>query len=857
MTDKGAAHAPPLVPEPLSAGSRLGPYEIVELLGAGGMGAVYRAHDSRLRRDVALKVISPSILRPLSVERFEREARAAAALNHPNILAVYDVNIEGRIPYVVSELLVGESLRTRLDRGPLPHRKALEYGIQIAQALAAAHAKRIYHRDVKPGNVFLTSEGRVKLLDFGLAKMPAADEPDLSQQSTTPDLSSPGRALGTAAYMSPEQVLGQEVDHRSDLFSLGSVLYEMLTGVRAFQRPAAVETMSAVLREDPPDLLEQNPALSPSAAAAVRRCLEKSPDERFQSARDLAFHLQQLAQSTTGSHPLPPLPTRWRRVLVGAALAAVLLASALPWLLVRPPAAPAFEQLSFHRGRIGGARFAGGAIVYSQAQGLEPPAVWLKLASSPEANALGYAAADVLAACSGDLALSVHRQFVKGERLVGTLAVAPLGGGTPHEILENVEDADCDPRGGDFVVARSKGFGAASELEYPIGHVVYRAAAGSLHSPRLSRDRQHLAFLEDPAGLGTGGHVVIADREGKVVRRTREWVAARGLAWSPDGDELWFTASETRSNRSLRALGLDGHERIVFQDTGSLTIWDAAPDGRVLLTREDERAAVVGQPPGAATERDLSWFDNAGLASLSDDGHVLLFGDRFGIYLRTTDGSPAAKLGSLQGYPDGLSPDGRLVLATSLTASSLFLAPTGPGRVEQVEVPGVESFQGCLWFPDGHRLLINGREPGRRLRSYVFDLGGGRPRPLTDEGTWGIAISPDGTRVAAIGLESAISLWSTEGGRGRPLPGSRPGDRPASWSADGRTLWTFRRGEVPARIFSVDTVTGERSLWKTLVPPDAAGVYSIDELKISPSGNAYFYSYRRTLSELYEARGLR
>ncbi len=856
MSEPEGTRTPGKVPDPCAPGSRLGPYQIVEPLGAGGMGAVYRAHDSRLRRDVALKVISPLLLRPDSVERFEREARAAAALNHPNILAVLDVSLDGRVPYVVSELLEGESLQARLDRGPLPYRKALDYAIQIAQALAAAHAKRIYHRDVKPGNVFLTSDGRVKLLDFGLVKLPPADKGDPSRQSATPQLSRPGSAFGTAGYMAPEQVLGEEVDQRSDLFSLGSVLYEMFTGAPAFQRPTAVETMSAVLRHEPADPLDLSPSLPPSAAAVVRRCLEKSPDERFQSARDLAFHLQQLAQSTTSSHALPPMPMRRRCLLVAAGLVAAALAGTLPWLLFRPRVVPVFEQLTFHRGRIGGARFSGEAIVYSQARGLEPPAVSLKLAASPEARALGYRAADIFAACAGELALSVRRRFVKGERMVGTLAVAPIGGGTPHEILENVEDADCDPESGDFVVARSKGLGAASELEYPVGHVIYRAV-GSLHSPRLSRDRRHVAFLEDPVGLGTAGHVVIVDRQGKVVHSTREWASARGLAWSPDGGELWFTASDTRSNRSLRALRLNGRERLVFQGTGSLTIWDATADGRVLLSRESERAAVMGLPPGATVERDLSWFDNAGLAALSDDGRWLLFGDRFGMYLRRTDGAPAVKLGSLQGYPDDLSPDGKLVLATDLTAGKLFLAPTGPGTVREIAVPGVESFQGSLWFPDGRRLLINGRGPGRRLRSYVFDLPSGRPRPVTEEDTWGLAISPDGALVAATNLENPISLWPVEGGPSRVLRGSLPRERPANWSADGRSLWVFRRGEVPARIFSVEVATGRRSLWKTVEPPDAAGVYSIDQLKITPDGRSYFYSYRRTLSELYEVRGLR
>ena len=337
MTGSGSAHAAPEPPGDLRAGVAPRAVRDRRPHRGRGMGTVYRAHDARLRRDVAVKVISASFVRPDSVERFEREARAAAALNHPNILAVFDVSIDGPVPYVVSELLEGESLRARIDRGPVPYRKALEYAIQVAQALAAAHAKRIYHRDVKPGNVFLMSDGHVKLLDFGLAKLPPPDSADLSQQSTAPDLSHPGRALGTAAYMSPEQVLGHDVDHRCDIFALGSVLYEMLTGARAFQRPTAVETMSAVLRDEPPDVMALNPSIPPAAAATVRRCLEKNRDERFQSARDLAFHLQQLAQSTSGSHPLPPLPTRWRRVLLGAVPAAAVLAAAALWFLLRTP----------------------------------------------------------------------------------------------------------------------------------------------------------------------------------------------------------------------------------------------------------------------------------------------------------------------------------------------------------------------------------------------------------------------------------------------------------------------------------------------------------------------------------------
>ena len=820
------------------------------------MGAVFRARDTRLRREVALKIIHPSLVKPEYVERFGREARAAAALNHPNILAVFDVNIEPPQPYVVSELLEGESLRTRLDRGSLPYRKALEYGIQTAQALAAAHAKGIYHRDVKPGNVFLTTEGRVKLLDFGLAKLRTPSFAEFSDDATASDLSGHGRAIGTVGYMAPEQVVGGTIDHRSDIFALGAVLYEMLTKARAFQRSSAGETMNAVLKEEPEDPLALNPSLSSAAAAAVRRCLEKNPEERFQSARDLAFHLQQIAQATTATHPILTALAPTRRLFSAAAFAGLALAAALAWWLMREPqAALIFQQLTFHRGRIGGARFAGQAIVYSQALGLQP-VVSLKLAGSHEARPFDYTGADVLATRSGEIALSLHRRFIGGERFVGTLALAPLGGGAPHEVLENVEDADCEARGTAFVVARTKGSGAGSELEYPVGQVLYRTS-GSIHSPRLSRDGRYVAFLEDPAGLGTGGRILVVDRDGKETLRTRDWERARGLAWSPEGTEVWFTAAKERAaNRALRAVDLAGRERVVHEAPGSLTIWDVAPDGRVLLTREDERMAVVGVPPGGMSERDLSWFDSAGLASLSSDGGVLLFGDRFGMYMRPTNGSPAVKLGAAAGYPDDLSPDGTLVLATSESTNELSLIPTGPGQPRSLVVEGLQSFSGSQWFPDGRRILTNARSVDHGARSYVIEVSGGTPRAVTDQGTWALSISPNGGVLAAI-TPRGISLWPVEGGPSRAVPGSQPGDRPVNWSSDGKSLWIFRRGEVPTQIDRLEIASGKRTPWKTLVPPDAAGVNSIDEFKVTRSGHSYFYSYRRTLSELYEVRGLR
>jgi WD40 repeat protein len=842
----------------LSRGDRLGPYEIVGLLGSGGMGDVYRAHDPRLGRDVAIKVLHRSAVDAAHVATINREARAAGNFNHPNIVAVFDVDAEGGVPYVFTDLLEGETLRARLDRGIPPFRKAIDYAIQIAQALAAAHARGIWHRDVKPANAFITKDGHVKLLDFGLAK---TIEPETTHQSAneTGESTYSGRVCGTAGYMSPEQVLGQPVDHRTDLFALGAVLYEMFTGARAFRRPSTVETMTAVLRDDPIDPMHLNAALPAAAAAVVRRCLEKDREDRFQSARDLVFALQQLRDPSTK----PSLPVRWPRrhtltlAGIGVALVAAAIAAAA-WL--RPSdTAPVFEQLTFHRGRIGGARFAsdGRAVVYSGTRQGNALEVWrLDLADSPQSRSLDFPpGSDVLAARTGEMALSLRRKFVLGERFVGTLALAPIGGGSPREVAENVEDADWDDSGAHLAVVRSSGdVGGQSWIEYD-GRALHKTA-GSIRFLRISRDGERIAFLEDPSGRAASGKVAVIEvRTGNLTTLTDDWDTVRGLAWSPSGDELWFTAGGVGSNRALRAVNLQREQRVLLDAPGSLTLWDVAPDGRVLLTRDEERRAIIGVPPGETSERDLSWFDNSALADLSADGRWLLFRDRFGLYLRPTDGSSATYLGQKDAFADHISPDGKTVLAT-VQSRQLVLVPSGPGEAQLLPAHNIDRYSGALWFPDGRRILFSGREKGRDLRSYVQEISGGPPRPLTPEGTWALSISPDGQRAAAIGPGNAISLWPVAGGPSQLVNGSQPGDRPVAWSADGGSLWLFRRGEVPTDVFRLDLASGRRQLWKTLIPPDAAGVYSIIEFRVTPMGHAYFYSYTRLLSQLFLVTGL-
>src|SRR5271170_6341110 len=348
----------------LTSGTKLGPYEIVGPLGAGGMGEVYRARDTRLGREVALKVLPESFSRDADrLRRFEQEARAVAALNHPNILAIHDIGEQDGSPFIVSELLEGASLRTELDHGPLPPRKASDYAAQIAQGLAAAHDKGIVHRDLKPENIFFTKEGRVKILDFGLAKL-APDARGAKNESDGLTLTSSqteaGMVMGTAGYMAPEQARGSGVDSRTDIFAFGAVLYEMICGKRAFSRDSAAETMTAILKEDPPELNEMEHPVSPGLERIVRRCLEKQPEQRFQSAKDLAFALEALSGTTssgstsrTGAYAAieaKPEKPRWLGYVAAAALS-LALGAAIAWYLRPAPSPPAtFNRVSFHRG---------------------------------------------------------------------------------------------------------------------------------------------------------------------------------------------------------------------------------------------------------------------------------------------------------------------------------------------------------------------------------------------------------------------------------------------------------------------------------------------------------------------------
>jgi len=849
----------------VAAGSKLGPYEIVAPLGAGGMGEVYRAKDAKLGREIAIKVLPAAVVDDRSRrQRFEQEARSASALNHPNILTIYDINEADGALYIAMELVEGKTLRELVASGePLPTKRLLDLAVQIAEGLAKAHAAGIVHRDLKPENVMVSKDGYVKILDFGLAKLtetPAASDASVLPTAVAPP-TEPGTVMGTAGYMSPEQASGQPVDFRSDQFSFGSILYEMATGRKAFQRKTGAETLAAIIRDEPEPLSQAAPKAPAPVRWIVERLLAKDPEERYASTKDLARDLRSVRDhlsetSVSGAlEAAEPVRPRRRRWLAGGGL--VLAGVAIGLLAHRawpqkPDSTIRFRRLTFSRGTIFSARFAkdGQTIYYGAAWEGGPLQIYSTRTDSQQSRALELPEADVLAVSSaGEMAISLGRHYTVGFESTGTLARVPLGGGAPREILENVLDADWSPDGKELAVAHFAD--GRYRLEYPIGRVLYSATAWISHV-RVSPDGRLVAFLDHPEVGDDLGELKVVDTSGKV---RLEGPANRiALAWSPKGDEVW-------TSTPLQATSLSGRTRTLWSSSSRLDrIADVGPDGRVLFLRASARREIVGVD-AAGSQKNLTWFDWCYPADISAAGQTALFdvqsNEASQVSLRKLDGSPAVLLADGKGF--ALSPDGRWALITSqIGAGRLLLVPTGAGE-PRVLLEGSMNIQWGSFTPDGRRIVFTAIEPGHGPRVYVMDLPSGKPQPITPEGVHaapGHAISPDGSRFVASDQRSSLGIYPIVPGPPTPLLGSQPGEYAARWTQDGRGVYVFKPA-LPGRLEILDVATGARRTWKEFLPPDPAGVVQVEPFIVSEDGSIVLYSYRRLLDELELMTGVR
>ena len=775
----------------LASGTKLGQYEVLGPLGAGSMGEVYRARDTFLNRDVAIKVL-PKLVSAESdrLHRFEVEAKAAAALNHPNILSVYQMGTHEGIPYLVSELLEGKTLGESLRRGPLPLRQAIEYGVQIARGLAAAHEKGIVHRDLKPENIFVTKDSRIKILDFGLAKVIPTVQTPTGLATTITRL---GVAMGTVGYMSPEQVRGQATDYRADIFALGAILCEMVMGQRTFQRATEADTVSAILNEEPPPITQLSPDTPPALERVIRRCLEKNPEQRFQSASDLAFALEALSDppwTGSGAHPLAVEPPRQRRLAsVAAALILLLVGGLLSYLWLQPAKVPAvvnYVQLT-HDGQpkallgTDGARLYLGIGAGSSAS--------FSLHSIAELSSAGGQVRKIDVTTSTDMVPvslspdSSELLLIEGQGAPpkGPLSSVPILGGSPRRI-------------GDFV--------AETAALSPDGTLLAYTNLGNLFLARADGS-------ESRKLVGVNGDI-------------------RNVAWSPDNSRLQFDSSETAGT-----VGLQVEREVSVDGTGLHPLLDGwhnppdeccgkwTPDGKYFVFQSQGQIWALPKNDAlfSSSRKPIQLTSSPMTLSSplpSKDGKKLfVIGRTYRGQLERYDGAAhqfVPFLGGISAEYVAYSRDGQWVAYTTYPEGMLWRSRIDGSERVQLTSPPISPLL-PRWSPDGKTILFFQFPQGgdKPARIYEVSPDGGSPRLLLpDDRTqqldpnW----SPDGTKIIFSGQSndpsSAIRVLDVASQQLSTVPGSS-GLYSPRWSPDGRHILAFSGDSKVLFLFDSDT----------------------------------------------------
>jgi serine/threonine protein kinase/Tol biopolymer transport system component len=898
-------------------GETLGPYQILSVLGAGGMGTVYLAHDTRLGRKIALKLLPSQFTNDKDrLRRFQQEARAASALNHPNILTVHEIEQKADLHYIATEFIDGLTLRQRISNGPMNLAEALKVAIQVATALEAAHAAGIAHRDIKPENVMIRSDGYVKVLDFGLAKLtehPSTVESDeLVQFAINTD---PGVVMGTPRYMSPEQARGLDVDARTDIFSLGVMIYEMVSGSVPFDGATPSDVIAALLKDEPEPLAESIPEFPTELDRIVNRALSKNRDKRYQTIAELFADLEHLTDQiqlnpklghpgSAGSlsrvissrdEPLtaPRLfkstdPEVFKEtesierkkrglgfVFVMSALVLVTVISVI--FLTRPAViTPRVminqngRRLTYRPGFVTASRFKpdGNGVVYSAGFDGQPLELFVGDLRGSEARSVKIPSAALKAVSpTGDIAVLFDYELSWNEGRNGTLALVPANGAEPRVLMEGVDEVAFTPDGTGLAIVRASM--GEHHLEYPQGEVLYKSP-GWIAYPRFSPQGDKIAFMEHPLG-DSSGSILILDLKTKLSSTlTSNWNSLKGLAWAPKGDEIWFGGSKLGKKQKINAVSLSGQLRLDMYDVQTFArLDDISADGQMLICNGNTLTTMVllnNESSGKIVNSPFAWSISA---DLSADGNTLLFyergyergdtGSSTSVYLRKLDDSMTVRLGD--GKAVGLSPDGKWALALQeKSPPELVLLPTGGGVPRPLPNPGIKEYHYASWFPDGRRILFTAIEAAF-IRSYVQDTETGEVHPITEEGTVALRVSPNGKNVITLPPDQIYYVQPLDGTEPTPIPGLESNDEPIQWSADSRAVFVHGPGEFSTKIFRVEITSGRKRLVNDIVPSNRLGLIGLElnpgGILITPDGKVCVYTYWTAEQELMLLDGLK